>query len=616
MARKRFLSRVALVAILIIVVLPVTLEPTSVVAQNPRADAVVLVNSDSADYDDFEHFIQPYLDTFGVPYTVADISTTDITADIVDYALLVVGHRQLYTNDVYLSATEEGYISAAVDAGMGLVNFDNDLSVSGQPRYQFVQDTFGFDYVTPPTGSGVTFVSPDGEPGLRVNCWEDDQQDPVLPTTTNGGDVSATDGEWTEFWYLNGSRPHPTVFAAVDEQEQYGLGVMRFYTSTIPNGEYQVIANLYTSSESGRVMRYYYGYTPGDPEEFYVDVSGGVGGADEHEEYDLGTVDITDGNFEIYVQDADLQSGAYPYFGWGWIRLVPTGAPPPEMHYITDRHEVGESIGTGSMTLAGIATPLPEDVTVLATTGTQPFLAVTTSGQGRAVQWGSYDWISHSVLGQLYGLDDVVWRSIVWAARKPFVTQSLPPFVTMRVDDDSGQLWWVEIANEFDLKPWVGAFIRDFTEEESAHLSSLVNAGLATTSIHALTWNDSFYFQRNTGPWPDDVIAAHYAEGTQWHEDHNIPISSYLVAHFSEIGVNALDGLVDWGVEFLGTMIEPGAIWGAPWIVGGPYRLYEPRQSSSSGIPFYYADFVTVADHPEYDGQFFNCVSDPGYHGL
>jgi len=35
-----------------------------------RADAVVLVNASSAEYADFQHYVQPYLDNLGIPYTV------------------------------------------------------------------------------------------------------------------------------------------------------------------------------------------------------------------------------------------------------------------------------------------------------------------------------------------------------------------------------------------------------------------------------------------------------------------------------------------------------------------------------------------------------------------
>ena len=53
-------------------------------ASTVRADALVLVNSSSADYLDFQHYIQPYLDNFGIPYTLLDIATTPVTAGIAE----------------------------------------------------------------------------------------------------------------------------------------------------------------------------------------------------------------------------------------------------------------------------------------------------------------------------------------------------------------------------------------------------------------------------------------------------------------------------------------------------------------------------------------------------
>ena len=114
--------------------------------------------------------------------------------------------------------------------------------------------------------------------------------------------------------------PFPAVFAGADE-DSYGLPEMRFYASGIPNGQYEVFANLYTSA-AGRDMRYYYGYTTGNPKANYVDTIGGSGGTTQFQEYSLGTITVTDGNFNIYVRDADLLSGSYPYFGWAWIKLA------------------------------------------------------------------------------------------------------------------------------------------------------------------------------------------------------------------------------------------------------------------------------------------------------
>ena len=468
MSKKRTLFNGVLLVALVTAIMPVALWPTPVAAQEIHADAIVLVNSDSAHYPDFEHYIQPYLDNFGIPYTVHDIAVDLVTEEIVDRALLIVGHDGLDEAGTYLDDTEEGYISAAVFAGAGLVNFDSLLADAGyNPLYQYVQDIFDLTYGPDVAASSVEIG--EGGGGIRINCWEDDHQDPVLVPTTDPGDLIENDGLWTEFDYA--SRPFPSVMAGADEQEDYGLPEMRFYTSGIPNGEYQVWANLYTSN-SGRDMRYYYGYTSGDPEANYVDTVGGAGGSDQHEEYSLGTVTITDGAFDIYVQDADLTgSDDYPFFGWAWIRLVPEGSPPSALHYITERHEPDETIGLSSnMTVLGM-TP-PADAEAVATAGGTPFIVVRNYGQGKVVQWGSYAWMSHSVKGPVYGLDDLVWRSLVWAAHKPFMMQGMPPLLPFRIDDSSGPFWWAEDAADHGLSHGSVSFIRTLMTRRQ-HISRL-----------------------------------------------------------------------------------------------------------------------------------------------
>ena len=85
-----------------------------------RADALVLVNSTSASYDDFQHYIQPYLDNFGVPYTVLDIATQTITSDVGDYAVIIVGHRQLDPDGLYLDTSRRGlHLRCALAAEQG-----------------------------------------------------------------------------------------------------------------------------------------------------------------------------------------------------------------------------------------------------------------------------------------------------------------------------------------------------------------------------------------------------------------------------------------------------------------------------------------------------------------
>ena len=412
-----------------------------------RTDVLVLVNSASADYSDFQHLVQPYLDNFGVPYVVLDIATSQIPADIGDYSLLIVGHRQIDVDGAYLDSAEQDAIAAAVNQGSGLVNMDNDLWTSaGAPRYQFVQSVFDFGRGGATTGSGVAFS-------------------PTQATT----------------------------------------------------------------------------------------------------------------------------------------------------HYITARHSAADTMDTDTMRLAGIT--LPATAAAVAVSGDQPFVTVASLGSGHAVQWGSYDWMSHAVRGPVYGLDDLVWRSLVWAAHKPFVMQVLPPIVTMRVDDEKGPFDWIHTANDFGFKPWAGLFFEQVGAAEAADLSALTNSGQATASIHAfgdagtdVTW---FYFNHAGGQdFSDDTIMSNFALGTQWHQEHNIPISRFVLPHYYEFGSNVFSYLSDWGVEYIGTLQDPGqTYYSTTWLEGGPYRRFESGASDSSA-PLYYADFLSVPGHPELDGRFFNCVTE------
>ena len=87
------------------------------------AGAVVLVNSQSANYLDYVHFLQPYLGNFGVPYAVLDISSNAVNSSLTNYALIIIGHPQLDTNHAFLNAAAQAAIVSAISNGTGLVNF-------------------------------------------------------------------------------------------------------------------------------------------------------------------------------------------------------------------------------------------------------------------------------------------------------------------------------------------------------------------------------------------------------------------------------------------------------------------------------------------------------------
>jgi hypothetical protein len=413
-------------------------------AETVGGGAIVLVNSASAKYPDFQHLIQPYLDHFGVPYAVLDISTNTSVTNFERHALVIVGHGQIDTNHAYLSTASQSSLTAAIVSGSGLVNFDSDLSAAGVGRYQFVQDIFGFSYGAAASGSSIAFPPTD---------------------------------------------------------------------------------------------------------------------------------------------------------------------PQSKMHFITAMHPTNDVIALkSSMNVADIT--LPSDAQALAVSGGQPFLAIRKYGQGRAVQWASYDWMAVAVKGPMAGLDDLIWRSLVWAARKPFVLRGLPNFVTMRVDDVEGPLWWAHVANEMGFKPWLGPFITPMNQAAVADLRSMVTNGNATASVHAFTGSDFLYWNHaGATNWPDDVISNRFYTATQWHLNNGIPIAKVAVPHYSEMGANAFPWLKNWGIEFVTPRQNVGTPWGAPWIKAGPYRLYETPQNGFGPFPLFYADFMAIPGHPELAGQFFLCVT-------
>ena len=404
------------------------------------SEALVLVNTNSPGHQDFIQYIQPYLDHFGVPYSIADISLEPLPANLSSYALIIVGHNQLDVTNAFLTPAAQQVITDAVNQGSGLVNFDSAL-VDGnlQPRYQYAQDIFNFSYFNATSASSVSIQS-----------------------------------------------------------------------------------------------------------------------------------NASIGNYVVALQASN-----------------------------TNHALLGNILPLGVV--------LPPQAESLAQVGGQPFLVATTLGQGRALQWTSYAWIQNSIYGYLRGLDDLVWRGLVWAARKPFVMQGLPPFLTMRVDDVAGPLWWVSDAVSYGFKPWLGIFLDNISDAEAAEISAQANSGQVTTAIHAFNESRLFY---ETYSLSDSLITASYNTGTQWHQAHNIPISQYVVPHVYRFGTNAFAGLSNWGVQFVGTHMTPGNDYrGSPWLMLKPYRLYQNGNADSS-LPVYYADFITVPGHPEFNGQFLNCVTE------
>ena len=446
--------------------------PQRLIAAELKAGALVLVNTQAPDYDDFSRCLEPYLIQFGISYEVRDVSRSASTADLRDYALIIIGHRGLDVPHRFLRPESEQQLLAAVEAGAGLVSFDGLLAAwsDRQPRplYHYAEEIFGFGFRQPEAATTISIGASEARP----------KSVPVTHYITALG----------------------TVPRAVQLKRPM----------TVPG-------------------------------------------------------------------------------------LVP---------------------GTRAM--------------VLAYAGNQPLIMATPYGKGRAVVWGTYEWTRPEVKGKIYGLDDLVWRSLVWAARKPFVLRGMPHYLALRIDDVSGfglganrHLGYVATANRYGLKPWLGVFIDDLREDSEAiqTLARLTQQGLATSAVHARRWHSFFFLdeplwndERGVNiagkDWPAEHIDANFAEAESFFAQHGILKSRCVLPHFYEFGTNGFEGLKRWGAEFASTVIPPGKGYGTPMLRAGPYLSGEPSRPSNAADPVFIADWLEVPGHPEFDHQFFNFIEE------
>ena len=413
--------------------------------QNRRADALVLVNSASLRYGDYAAYIEPYLDHLGVPHVVVDIANTAVPTDIGDYALIIVGHKQIDLGNLFLNSAEQNLITSAVNNGTGLINFDNDLVSGITSRYGWIQTLFGFGYTA------------------------------GLPSTNVAINKSASVGSYI-----------------------------------------------------------------------------------------------------VGMQDANA---TYTFFNGG---ITPLGV----------------TLGSNSASVATI--------------NGNPFVVARQVGQGRAVQWTSYDWMSPVVWGNVRGFDDLIWRSLVWAARKPFALQGMPNIVAFRVDDCSGPYDWANTAGNQGWKVWCGYFLQDQDQNDVNQMRALIQQGKLTISMHARAQSDWAYYDFNGhANWPNSTWNQTCADTTAFHANNNLPMSKFVVPHYYVWGDNTLTCLKNWGVEYVGTVSQPGQMyWGRSNLLEGPFNKQGLCCEDIENEPVYYADYVKVPGQPQFDNTFFNVVTE------
>ena len=200
-------------------------------------------------------------------------------------------------------------------------------------------------------------------------------------------------------------------------------------------------------------------------------------------------------------------------------------------------------------------------------------------GEGRAVVFGcGTDLYGEVVPGHGYGLTGLLWRSVVWAARKPFAMRCHPPAVTARFDDCNGSydtFGYVGPLNEVGIRPNIGLFIDEMSEGDWESARALFESGGADFSMHAFRddlllhdpgWTacrsmdhkprfeqgafNGFTLDHFTGVEYDEAtLDRNFAEMDRRFGQHGVRHSRVINTHFAETSHRALPRFLARGAD-------------------------------------------------------------------
>ena len=72
----------------------------------------------------FQQMLMPYLDHFGLPYSVIDINKQELPASVGNCPLIIIAHDQMARQNTKLLDRLRTFTQQALDKGCGLVSFD------------------------------------------------------------------------------------------------------------------------------------------------------------------------------------------------------------------------------------------------------------------------------------------------------------------------------------------------------------------------------------------------------------------------------------------------------------------------------------------------------------
>jgi hypothetical protein len=353
-----------------------------------------------------------------------------------------------------------------------------------------------------------------------------------------------------------------------------------------------------------------------------------------------------------------LPDGASPHYITGLQKRFPIGNPGSDsgdlvyQFHQDDNTVLNTATSTICLDSQGHAAP---GGTVLARIGNDALLTVTTFGSGNAVSFGTYDYLRADRFGFVMGLDDLFWRSLVWAARKPFVMRGHPRFFAVQEDDTVGG-WGTRVQEMFNTTftgnstpevlldkstinlggPWkvTGNIITndsDFTPGTAARQTvlDLVNAvtsflRVTPQAVTGTTGGDLFWTcpcpPSSGGPLSDSNWTKNFnaltvfqigngPTGSNNGGNDSLSFAAHFTPHFWDLSDNTGTDLHSLGFRYITEIQQPNAYYNQPppgktplqRLPGvRPFRLYEqppaghPVANPNELWSVYWADNYTV----------------------
>lgn len=190
-----------------------------------------------------------------------------------------------------------------------------------------------------------------------------------------------------------------------------------------------------------------------------------------------------------------------------------------------------------------------------------PLLFATRRGRGRAVQFALNQrvWLT-PCHGRARGMDDLFWRAITWAVRKPFAANIVPPFATLSFDDCEGRhdFAYADIAAAHGYVPMPSLLLSRVPERLFPKIREGMQSGLLRFGAHALSYYELLVYDFGRGECTPEKLKGNFAVHDAFWDRVGEPPGPTLRLHWGEYGVRALPYLKERGYQYFCPALQSG----------------------------------------------------------